>query len=180
MTRIMALMAMLVMLNGCAAVAIQGASRAKDQAVIATHESAAEAGDATAQYEVGKAHCCTIAGAVGMLNNQTATHWFCLAAAQDNANAQYELGRIYSGDLVRGMNGPAKVAALLTTQAENKPLALMWFNLAAANGHSEAADKAKDIRDDMTPREIADAMLRAKSPGAQPCEWNAVYPDHQI
>lgn len=180
MTRIMALMAMIVLLSGCAAAAIQGASRAKDQAVIASNESAAETGDAVAQYKVGEAHCCTIAGSVGVLNNQTATHWFCLAAAQNNADAQYELGRIYSGDLVRGVNGPAKVASMLTTQAENKPLSLMWLELAAANGHAKAAEKAKEMRDDMTPREIAKAMLASKAPQAQPCEWNAVYPDHQL
>ena len=117
---------------------------------------------------------------MGVLNNQEATHWYCKAAQQNNADAQYELGRIYSGDLVRGVNGPAKIGALLTKQPENKPLALMWLQLAAANGNGDAADKAKSLRDDMTPAEIAAALIREKSPQAQPCEWNDVYPDHQI
>ncbi len=81
---------------------------------------------------------------------------------------------------MRGVNGPAKIGALLTTQAENKPLALMWFDLAAANGYEKAAGKAKDLRRDMKPAEIAETLVRGKTPLAQPCEWNDVYPDSQI
>ncbi|MCE9648115.1 MAG: hypothetical protein K8R18_00695 [Parvibaculum sp.] len=180
MKRILTIAVMAVMLSGCATAAIQGASRAKDQAVIASNESDAQAGDAVAQYKVGAAHCCTIAGSMGVLNNQEATHWFCKAAAQNNADAQYELGRIYSGDLVRGMNGPAKIGALLTEQPEDKPLALMWLNLAAANGNKDAGDAANSLSRDMTPAELAKAAIRQKSPQAQPCEWNDVYPDHKI
>lgn len=180
MKKLLGLVALALMLSGCATAAIQGASRAKDQAVIASNESDATAGDPVAQYKVGSAHCCTIAGSMGVLNNQEATHWFCKAAAQNNADAQYELGRIYSGDLVRGMNGPAKIGAMLTEQPENKPLALMWFNIAAANGNKDAADKANGISRDMTPAELADAALWQKTPQAQPCEWNDVYPEHKI
>lgn len=180
MNRFLIFAAMLFTLSGCAAAAIQGASRAADQASILSNEDAAAQGDAAAQYKMGQAHCCTIAGSMGVLNNQEATHWYCKAAQQNNADAQYELGRIYSGDLVRGVNGPAKIGALLTKQPENKPLALMWLQLAAANGNGDAADKAKDLREDMTPAEIAGALIREKSPQAQPCEWNDVYPDHQI
>ena len=180
MNRFLIFAAMLFTLSGCAAAAIQWASRAADQASILSNEDAAAQGDAVAQYKMGQAHCCTIAGSMGVLNNQEATHWYCKAAQQNNADAQYELGRIFSGDLVRGVNGPAKIGALLTKQPENKPLALMWLQLAAANGNGDAADKAKDLREDMTPAEIAGALIREKSPQAQPCEWNDVYPDHQI
>lgn len=167
-------------LSGCAAVAIQGASRAADNATILSNEDAATAGDAEAQMKMGDAHCCTIAGSAGVLNNQKATEWYCKAARQGESRAFYELGRIYSGDLVRGMNGPAKAAALLTTQRENKPLALMWFNLAAAAGVDDAADDAEDLRDDMTAPEILQANLRQKSWETQPCEWNQVYLDNQL
>jgi len=168
------------MLSGCATAAIQGASRAKDQAVIASNEDAAAAGDAAAQYKVGEAHCCSLAGSMGVLNNQEATHWFCKAAAQGNADAEYELGRIYSGDLVRGMNGPAKLASLVTDTPENKPLALMWLNLAALHGNADAAKKADELKSKMKPLEIAGAAMRQRDPQAQPCEWNDVYPDHKI
>lgn len=182
MKKVLGLLALAVMLSGCATAAIQGASRAKDQAVIASNEDAAAAGDPAAQVKLGAAHCSTIAGSMGVLNNQEATRWFCKAAAQNNAEAQYELGRIYSGNLVRGMNGPAKIGALLTEQPENKPLALMWLDLAALNGNKDAAEKAADLRKDkdMLPVEIAAAALRQRNPQGQPCEWNDVYPDHKI
>ena len=167
-------------LSGCATAVIQGATRVTHQVSIASNEDAAQAGDASAQYKVGAGHCCSIAGSSGVLNNQAATHWFCKAAAQNNADAQYELGRIYSGDLVRGPNGPAKLASKLTEQPKNKSLALMWLNLATANGNQDAAKKAAELSKSMAPSEIADAAAKQAKPQAQPCEWNAVYPDHKI
>jgi len=180
MKKLLALSVIILALNGCAAAAIQGASRASDQATILANEDDANKGDAIAQYKLGKAHCCTIAGSMGVLNNQEATHWYCKAAYQDNADAQYELGRIYSGDLVRGMNGPAQIASLVTEQPMNKSLALMWFALAHANGNPDAAEKIKDLSKDMTPDEITKASLYRKSPHSQPCEWNDVYPNDKL
>lgn len=174
------LLAIAASLSGCAAVAIQGATRASDNARIVANEDAAAAGDVEAQMKMGDAHCCTIAGSAGVLNNQKATEWYCKAAHQSEPRAFYELGRIYSGDLVRGINGPAKVGAMLTEQRENKPLALMWFNLAAQAGQEDAADEAADLREDMTPPEILQSSLRQKNWMTQPCEWNSVYPDNQL
>lgn len=180
MKKLLLLSVIVLALNGCAAAAIQGASRASDQATILAYEDDAEKGDAVAQYKLGMAHCCTIAGSMGVLNNQKATHWFCKAAYQDNADAQYELGRIYSGDLVRGVNGPAQIASLVTDQPMNKPLALMWFGLAYNNGNPDAADKGKELSKEMTPGEITEAAFRKKSPHSQPCEWNDVYPNNKL
>ncbi|PKQ08439.1 MAG: hypothetical protein CVT73_07180 [Alphaproteobacteria bacterium HGW-Alphaproteobacteria-12] len=171
---------LLAILSGCAAAAIQGASRAKDNAVIAANEDEAAAGDVKAQMKLASAHCCTIAGSAGVLNNQKATEWYCKAAHQGAPQAFYELGRIYSGDLVRGVNGPARVGEMLTTQRENKPLALMWFNLAAEANIEDAADKADDLHEDMTPARIMESALRQKSWQTQACEWNEVYPDNQL
>lgn len=168
------------MLSGCATAAIQGASRAKDNAVIASNEDEAAAGDVAAQMKVGDAHCCTIAGSAGVLNNQKATEWYCKAADQGEPRAFYELGRIYSGDLVRGMNGPAKIGALLTEQRENKPLALMWFNLAMEQGYGDAMAEISDLREDMTGPETQQASLLKKNWRDQPCEWNEVYLDNQL
>jgi len=180
MMRVFGILAMAAMLSGCAAVAIQGASRAKDNAVIAGNESAAAAGDVKAQMKMGDAHCCTIAGSAGVLNNQKATEWYCMAAKAGDPRAKYELGRIYSGDLVRGMNAPAKLGALVTTQRENKPLALMWFNLAADVGYDGAAKKATQLSEDMTASERMQASLRQEDWRNQACAWNAVYPDNQL
>lgn len=180
MMRVFGILAMAAMLSGCAAAAIQGASRAKDNAVIAGNEDAAAAGDVKAQMKMGDAHCCTIAGSVGVLNNQKATEWYCKAAKAGDPRAKYELGRIYSGDLVRGMNAPAKLGALVTTQRENKPLALMWLNLAADVGYDGAAKKAAKLSEEMAAAERMQANLRKEDWRNQACEWNAVYPDNQL
>ncbi len=180
MKRIIALCLTAMMLSGCAAAAIQGATRASDNAKILANEDAAAAGDVEAQMKMADAHCCTIAGSAGVFNNQKATEWYCKAERQNEPRAFYELGRIYSGDLVRGINGPAKAAAMLTEQPENKPLALMWFNLAAAAGYEDAADEAEDLREDMTAPEILQANLRQKNWSAQACEWNDVYPGRKL
>src|SRR5690606_2359929 len=94
--------------------------------------------------------------------------------------AFYELGRIYSGDLVRGMNAPAKAAALLTTQRENKQLALMWFNLAAEKGYTDAKDEAADLREDMTGPDVLQSSIRKESWQNHPCEVHSDYPDNQL
>ena len=167
-------------LSGCVAVATQGATRATDYARIAANSSAAEAGDVAAQMKMGDSYCCSIAGSVGVFNNQTATKWYCEAARQGEPRAFYELGRIYSGDLVRGMNAPAKAATFLTTQRENKQLALMWFNLAAEKGYSDAKDEASDLREDMTGPDVLQSNIRKESWQDQACEWNSVYPDNQL
>lgn len=180
MIRFIGIVLAAAMLSGCAAVAIQGASRAKDNAVIVGNEDAAAAGDVAAQMKMGDAHCCTIAGSAGVLNNQKATEWYCKAAKAGDPRAKYELGRIYSGDLVRGMNAPAKLGAMVTTQRENKPLALMWFNLAADVGYEDAAKKAARLSEDMTAPERLQAGIRQQDWRNQACEWNAVYPDNQL
>ena len=180
MIRIIGILLAAAMLSGCAAAAIQGATRANDNARILANEDAAAAGDVDAQMKMGDAHCCTIAGSAGVLNNQKATEWYCKAANAGDPRAKYELGRIYSGDLVRGMNAPAKAAAMLTAQRENKPLALMWFSLAAAAGNKDAAVEAADISGDMTAAERMQASLRQQDWQNQACEWNAVYPDNPL
>ncbi|WP_339830841.1 hypothetical protein [uncultured Parvibaculum sp.] len=180
MMRVFGIFLAAALLSGCAAAVMQGATRASDNARILANEDAAAAGDVEAQMKMGDSHCCTIAGSTGVLNNQKATEWYCKAARQGDRRAKYELGRIYSGDLVRGMNAPAKLGALVTTQRENKPLALMWFNLAAEAGDDDAARKAARLSEDMTAPERLQASVRQQDWRNQACEWNAVYPDNPL
>ena len=70
------------------------------------------------------------------------------AAADGDAEACYELGVIWS----TGGHG------LDCDMIE----AHQWFNLAAAQGHQEAAWCRTDISDEMTAREIAEAQRRAR------------------
>ena len=70
------------------------------------------------------------------------------AAADGDTNACYELGAIWS-------TGAHGVDCDLIE-------AHQWFNLAAAQGHQEAAWCRTDISDEMTAREIAEAQRRAR------------------
>lgn len=73
----------------------------------------------------------------------------CLAAAADgDESAYYDLGVMYS----TGSHG------LDCDLIE----AHKWFNLAAAQGHEEAAWCRGDISDEMSAREIAEAQRRAR------------------
>ncbi|WP_370177332.1 SEL1-like repeat protein [Alteriqipengyuania sp.] len=70
------------------------------------------------------------------------------AASEGDAQACYELGVIWS-------TGSHGVDCDLIE-------AHQWFNLAAAQGHQEAAWCRTDISDEMTAREIAEAQRRAR------------------
>jgi TPR repeat protein len=73
----------------------------------------------------------------------------CLAAAASgSASAYFDLGVAFS-------TGSYGVACDMVE-------AHKWFNLAAAQGHDEAAWCRADIADEMTAREIAEAQRRAR------------------
>lgn len=73
----------------------------------------------------------------------------CLAAAsQGETNAYFDLGVAFS----TGSNG----APCDLIEAHK------WFNLAAVDGHEEAAFCRADIAEEMTAREIAEAQRRAR------------------
>ncbi len=73
----------------------------------------------------------------------------CLAAAaQGDISAYYDLGVAFS----TGSHG----APCDLVEAHK------WFNLAAVNGHEEAAWCRADIAEEMTAREIAEAQRRAR------------------
>lgn len=73
----------------------------------------------------------------------------CLAAANGGeSNAYYDLGIAFS------------------TGSHGAPCDLIeahkWFNLAAVDGHEEAAQCRADVSDEMTAREIAEAQRHAR------------------
>lgn len=71
-----------------------------------------------------------------------------IAAAEHDCAACFELGVAHS----TGING----------LASDLVAAHMWFNLAAARGHEEAASCRAEIAEEMTAREIAEAQRRAR------------------
>ena len=71
-----------------------------------------------------------------------------IAAAERDSEACFDLGVAYS-------TGEGGLECDLIE-------AHMWFNLAAARGHQDAADLRAEIAEEMTAREIAEAQRRAR------------------
>lgn len=157
-------------LAGCAAAAIQGSANVVQGTKRAQYMEAAEAGDAYAQYEVGKSYCCKGVG----FSAQTATEWLCKAAQQGEANAQFELARIYDGDVSR-MPSPAQKLLTAVREKTSPEHALLWATLAADQGHEEAQkllaklNRKAAVADQTRASELFTAWREAA------CEYDAVY-----
>ncbi len=100
-----------------------------DQAQIDSARSAwlhkALAGDVESQYHLGEAYCCDT-----VEHTRQALHWYCRAAVQGYADAQYEMGRIFANDLPAGSDAIATAGLFIAKRS-----AYMWFTAAAATGH---------------------------------------------
>ena len=80
--------------------------------------------------------------------------WYRLAAEQEHASAQYNLGFMYA-------NGDGVPKDLL--------FAYMWFNLSAAQGNETAQSNNEIIEQQMTREQIAEAQRRSR-------EWIETHP----
>jgi hypothetical protein len=101
---------------------------------------AAEQGDAEGQFALGIMY---ETGAGVPENDAEAVKWFRLAAEQGHAGAQTNLGVMYG----TGQGVP-----------EDFVQAYKWWNLAAAQGHENAKKGKDDLRELMTPEQIAEAQ----------------------
>ncbi len=167
-------------LGGCISAVTQGAAYTSNQSTISADEEKAKAGDADAQYKVGKAYCCSVIGNNPLHNNQKATSWLCKAARQDKAVAQYELGRIYSGHLAKGYNLLGQAGELVDSPPTNLPQALLWYRLGGTHGMKESDDAAEELSKTMTQAQLLEAgKLESAYPNV-PCLWNEVFPNNQV
>lgn len=96
-----------------------------------------------------KAHasCCAPRNDVdGFYNNRKSIEFLCRAARQDHAQAAYELGKIYSGDIIDGLRLLRRAAtAIRGDDLSNKTIAYYWFNQARLNGSSKAIKEMKEL-----------------------------------
>lgn len=156
-------------MSGCAGVAIESARMTAAASTRNQHMAAALAGDAEAQYRVGKSYCCAPRqDADAFYDTRKATDFLCLAARQQHAAAAYEIGKIHSGDTVQGLRLIRRAATLVVGDAqEEQVVAFYWLDRAAAWGHADA-------------RRAADGMgLKAappfSDPATTPCTIDEVY-----
>ncbi|MBX3607632.1 MAG: hypothetical protein KF788_20295 [Piscinibacter sp.] len=169
MTRLGLLLFIVVALTGCVGVAVEGARMSSDAAVRDQHMAAAVAGDAEAQFKVGKSYCCAPRNdGDAFYDNRKATDFLCRAARQRHAGAAFELGKIHSGDTVRGVRLIRRAATLVVGDAvDEKVIAYYWFDRAAAWGEPEARRSADKLG--------AQDIKRFTDPATTPCTIDEVH-----
>ena len=108
----------------------------------------AQQGDAQAQYQLGKSLCC---GYGAGFETASALRWFCAAAVQGHAGAQYEL---------------ATQLAIRTTDwrhfGDNSFVseAYVWYRVSADGGHPLAALYARSLAREMSGGQLKRAERR--------------------
>lgn len=114
------------------------------------HRKAADQGKADAQYVVGAMY---YTGNAVAADHRQAVAWFRRAAEKGHAGAQHALALMYR----------YHAAGL----PQDKVLAYMLWNLAAAGGNAAAIEQRAEIAKRMTPEQIEEAqsMTRAWRPG---------------
>ena len=156
-------------LTGCVGLTVGSATLVVKAAPRDELQPLAEAGDAAAQYELGKSFCCMGVG----FSTQTATEWLCKAAHQGNADAMYELGRIYLGQISRSVAPGQRVRGALMAK-EFPAHAHLWLSLASSVDFSEASKLLDDLSDDISDADRAHSAEMQISWREAPCEYESV------
>ena len=159
-----------LLVSGCVAAGIGGTTYAVKASARDNYVAAAEAGDAEAQYKLGLSHCCMGVG----FSTQTATEWLCKAAHQDHRRAQYELGRIYLGEVSRTPAPGQKIIRAVTAKSDQHS-AFVWLTLAASDGDEDAGRKLSKLAEKMTNEDSAQASLLLETWREMPCEYRDVF-----
>ncbi|MGE0742925.1 MAG: tetratricopeptide repeat protein [Hyphomonadaceae bacterium] len=162
--------AAILLLPGCVGASVSGATYAVRASQRGNFEPAAERGDPEAQYRLGMLHCCMGPG----FSAQTATEWLCRSAHQGYAPAQFELGRIYAGEIARTPTPGQQIVRVVT--ARRDPVrSHVWFQLAAAQNYERAADRAAESLSELGEQERAAAGAALASWQDMPCRYDEVF-----
>ena len=175
LTRRLSALAAALSLSGCAVAGVELAYVIEDEKLYQENIASAHAGDAEAQYQVGKSLCCSSDGSEGgYYNTERAITWLCAAARQGHGEAMRSLGDIYAGDpfedtrfIRQAMIDPGGGRVSLA-------LAYVWYQHAIANGAPMAGIPAHRLRSELTPQESLIAKALLETEGVTPCEWHEV------
>lgn len=163
-------------LTGCVGAVTEGANIARDKSIVSSNMEAARAGDAEAQYKVGKALCCSLNEGEGFYNTPQSVEWLCRSAEQKNGQAALKLGEIYTGDTITGIRVLRRVAQRVAGSSTDPAVGYSWLRRAESLGVADAREPAKKLWAAMAPadRERAEGMVTGRT--ALPCQWKAVFP----
>jgi len=167
---ILAALAAATFLTGCVGAAMNASTLAVKSGPRDELQPLAEAGDSAAQYELGKSYCCMGVG----FDTQTATEWLCKSAHQGNADAMYELGRIYQGDVSRTLAPGQKLMQAMNAK-ESRPHAQLWLSLAASADHPDARKRLAEVSKKISENDGATATRLKAAWRNAPCEYERVF-----
>ena len=111
-------------------------------------ERAAESGDPAAQNRFGLS---LLVGAGLLRSDEQAQKWVRRAAQQGFAEAQFNLGNLYQAASLRPSS---------TGGGESRIEAYVWFQLAAGQGHAQAAASCEMVNLQLTNAEVAEGNCR--------------------
>jgi len=118
-------------------------------------QAAAETGDAQAQFHLGQSYCCS--GSSGH-STRTALHWYCRAALQGHAGAQFEMANILAGKQ-------------LDKSYNDDKSAYMWYTVAAAQGNRQALEQRRNMGQRMSATATREARHWATRWTQAHCPW---------
>ena len=118
-------------------------------------QAAAEQGNAQAQFQLGQSYCCS-----GSTDHSTPTalHWYCRAALQGLASAQFEMANIFAGKQLDQSYNDTKSA-------------FMWYTVAAAQGSQLALFERGNIASKLSPAATLEARHWATRWTQANCPW---------
>ncbi len=109
------------------------------------------------QYQLAMSYCCKTPA-----ETRKALHWFCRAATQGHAAAQYEMANVLAN---RSENAPD-----LGDEFTDFRSAYMWYTVAAAQGHDDAFDARLTLQSSMSAEQVAQAKRWATRWKQASCE----------
>ena len=151
---VLALSVLSIHLAGCAAPIVGGIAGVAEKEQRDKWMPEAKKGDAEAEYRVADTYCC---GRGAFYDTDLAIAWYCRAAIQGHADAQYKLANVYAGDL--SIRSEIRTAGM---EFEDPVKAYAWYSVAALHGHGEAMKKKEKWEGKLnsTQREEAEQMIK--------------------
>lgn len=157
-------------LTGCVATTLHSTTLAIKGVPRGELRPKAEAGDAIAQYKLGKSYCCMGPG----FDTQTATYWYCKSARQGNSAAMYELGLVYLGDVSRTPAPGQKIRRVLLPK-KSPAHAYFWLNKASSLEHADARKKLTILSRQINAKDLATARQYGTDWRNVDCEHKDVF-----
>ncbi|MBX2855720.1 MAG: hypothetical protein KTR21_12080 [Rhodobacteraceae bacterium] len=162
-------------LSGCAVAGVELAYVIQDEKIYQENIDSAHAGDAVAQYHVGKSLCCSFAEEDdGYYNTRRAITWLCASAQQGHGPAMHALGDIYAGQPFEDTRFVRQAMVDPGGGRVSLAMAYVWYQHAIAHGAPEAGIEAHRLRTELTQQEALIAKAQLEIEGVTPCEWDEV------